>query len=93
MSLFHIGTEVSNGKQQDDRCDTNRSIKLGVGQRLECVDDDLVRGVSRVNARNAERTRDLSRHDGDTCGSDEGRDGDVRDEFDDPSQSEESKEE
>lgn len=92
VATLHESTDISDSEQEDDRGEANGSVKLCIGQGLECVDDDLVRGLASVDLRKTKKNRHLCRHDGDASTSDEGRDGDIGDELDDPTKTEQTEE-
>lgn len=49
VATLHESTDISDTEQEDDRGETNGSVKLCIGQGLEGVDDDLVRGLASVD--------------------------------------------
>lgn len=91
--FFHHRTRLAKEEQQGNGTETNCGVELRVPQSLDRVYQDPVWRLSRIDAGNSQHDGQLSGHDGNCCGGDEGRDGDVRNELNKPSQSEQAEEE
>ena len=88
-----MGTKVANHEQHDETRQPDRSVQLGVRQALQGVDDDLVGSLTGIDALDAEGDGRLGRHYGDAGSCDEGGNGNIWNELDDPAEAEQAKEE
>lgn len=85
LALGESRADGADAVEHDQGGQAEGGVDLGGAEVLEGVDDDLVRGSTRVDALDAHELGDLAGGDGDAGASHEGADGGKRDELDEPS--------
>lgn len=92
LLLGHVSAESPDEIQHQQRRQAQRRVNRRRRQALERVDDDQIRGVSRVDALDAHQLGHLAGDDVDGRARHEGADGRQRDELDEPAQTGEADE-